>query len=111
MKPLEQTPRKRLMPPSNSVASKGLKHRRYNTTATSQRASILHWFSDISPRLSTIDAREAMGIMSPASRIYELRNMGHEIILEWERQQDTTGTVHKVGVYIYLNRLSEVRNV
>lgn len=69
---------------------------------SAQRASILHWFQRISYRLSTLDARERLGIMSPASRIFELRNMGHNIPLEWTYQEDSTGTLHRVGVYVYM---------
>lgn len=74
-----------------------------NNSTNAQRVSILHWFSTISPRLTTLDAREILGIMSPAPRIGELRHdFGHEIITEWERQKDSTGTLHRVGVYIYV---------
>lgn len=39
--------------------------------------------------------------MSPASRIYELRNQGHLIDLMWDVQIDNAGVKHKLGFYIY----------
>jgi hypothetical protein len=73
-----------------------------NNSPHAQRASMLHWFLKVSYRLSTLDARERLGIMSPACRIFELRNMGHNIPLEWTYQEDSTGTLHRVGVYVYM---------
>lgn len=73
-----------------------------NNSPDAQRASILRWFHQVSYRLSTLDARERLGIMSPACRIFELRNMGHNIPLEWTYQEDSSGTLHRVGVYVYM---------
>jgi len=73
-----------------------------NNSLQAQRASILHWFLNVSNRLSTLDAREILGVMSPACRIFELRQIGHKIQLEWLYQEDTTGTRHRVGVYLYM---------
>ncbi len=74
-----------------------------NNSTIAQRARILNWFFNISSRLSTLEAREQLAIMSPAPRIGELRHdLGHKIITEWERQKDSTGTLHRVGVYVYL---------
>lgn len=73
-----------------------------DTSITSQYSRILYWFTHISHRLSTLDAREKLGIMSPAARIFELRhNYGHNIGLEWKYQNDSSGTSHRVGIYIY----------
>lgn len=74
----------------------------YDNSPIAQQARILDWFLNKSPRLSTLQAREELGIMSPACRIMELRDKGHIIALEWKRQVDVTGTPHRAGVYIYM---------
>lgn len=74
----------------------------HDNSPTAQRARILQWFLNVSPRLSTLEAREELGIMSPACRIMELRDLGHDIITDREQQVDVTGTTHRVGVYVYM---------
>ncbi len=74
----------------------------HHNAPTAQRARILRWFFNKSQRLSTLDAREELGIMSPANRIKELRAMGHEIFTDKELQYDVSGTKHKTGVYVYM---------
>ena len=74
----------------------------HDNSPIAQQARILSWFLNISPRLSTLEAREELGIMSPACRIMELRDMGHDIITDREQQVDVTGTNHPVGVYVYM---------
>jgi hypothetical protein len=81
--------------------SNKIKQHCYDTTVLSQRASILYWFSTISIRLTTMQARNELGIMSPAARILELRRE-HNISLEWIEELDANGIAHKMGVYIYL---------
>ena len=75
--------------------------RRNDNTKINQRARILAWFDQSSPRLSTIDSRERLGIMSLAPRIMELRRQGHKITTEWVTQRDVTGTTHRNGIYVY----------
>jgi hypothetical protein len=74
----------------------------HDNSPVAQRARILRWFFNKSQQLSTLDAREELGIMSPACRIMELREMGHVIALEWKHQEDVTGTSHRTGVYVYM---------
>jgi hypothetical protein len=78
--------------------------------ASSQRQSLLRWFRNVNSRISTLQARELLGIMSPASRVIEMRRSGHHIILEKEYQIDTAGVRHKVGVYVYMGLSGEVSN-
>ena len=86
------------------ISKKIFKKPRHNNSAKSQCTSILSWFLNVSPRLRTLDAREKLGIMSPATRILELKKQGHKIILEWERQRDSAGCSHLAGTYIYQGR-------
>ncbi len=59
-----------------------------NNPPINQRQRILKWFRNVSSRLSTLQARNQLGIMSPANRVKELRHAGHCITLEWEKQRD-----------------------
>ena len=49
----------------------------HDTTINNQHAICLHAFA-ISPQ-STIDLRHTYGVMMPAARVKELRNMGYDI--------------------------------
>ena len=71
----------------------------HNTSASNQRAITLSAIS-IAPK-STIELRHEFGIMHPAARIQELREMGHEI--DTVRVTDVTpdGIKHKaVAKYV-----------
>ena len=52
--------------------------------------------------LTTIQARDELGVMSPAPRVMELRRQGHNIITLWTETVDRTGTKHREGQYILL---------
>ncbi|MBF0609551.1 MAG: transcriptional regulator [Magnetococcales bacterium] len=47
---------------------------------------------------TTLELREA-GIMSPAARIFELRESGFIIVTMWSRERDTAGVLHRVARY------------
>ena len=72
----------------------------YSNSSSSQRARILRHFL-VCPRLSTIQAREQYGIMSPASRVLELRTQGYQIDTCWISEADANGVLHRVGSYVY----------
>jgi hypothetical protein len=65
--------------------------------AASQRARLLELLR-VQP-LDTIQIRERLGIMSPASRIYELRKMGYNILTSWKWQWDEQDRPHKIASY------------
>lgn len=50
--------------------------------------------------LSTIEAREGFGIMSPASRVMELRRLGFKIDTVWRSVWDADGRPHRSAVYL-----------
>jgi hypothetical protein len=54
--------------------------------------------------LTTLQARDELGIMSPASRVLELREQGHRIITHWTTSEDRTGTKHREAKYVLFNR-------
>ena len=70
--------------------------------ALSQCARILEHLKHYG-RLTTLDAR-GMGIMHPGMRVCELRKRGVKIETAWAYQADETGSVHRLGVYIWLGR-------
>lgn len=72
-----------------------------NNSPVRQRARILRSLRKFN-RLSTLQARERLGIMSPASRVKELREMGHIIRTDRQNEADVTGTKHRTGVYVYM---------
>lgn len=50
--------------------------------------------------VSTLHAREVLGIMSPAARVLELRRQGHHIVTHWVRGVDAAGVSHRSAVYV-----------
>lgn len=72
-----------------------------SSTAASQRTSILNHVRNVGP-LSTLHAREFLGVMHPAARVMELRKRGEPIVTHWRTETDVTGTRHRVAEYVYL---------
>ncbi len=69
------------------------------TETQSQQFALLSWMKQ-KKRLTTLIARETLGVMHPAGRIRELRLKGHNIQLHWLYETDVTGTKHLVGEYV-----------
>lgn len=67
-------------------------------SAKRQRAKIEAHFL-LHGSLTTLEARNQLGVMHPAARVQELRESGHRIITVWTRQRDTTGRRHRVARY------------
>lgn len=53
-------------------------------------------------RITTIEARNILGIMHPAARIQELRESGYNIETYWQLEADVTGKRHKQGLYVLM---------
>ena len=64
-----------------------------------QSTRILKWLQ-VHKRITTLEARNILGIMHPASRIQELRNAGHDIVTYLQWDTDATGKKHKQGLYV-----------
>lgn len=75
----------------------------YKNSKASQRTRILNYFQS-SPNLSTLQARNELGILHPGGRIMELRKKGHEILTQWIFEPDNTGVIHRIGLYVYQGR-------
>jgi Helix-turn-helix domain len=52
--------------------------------------------------VTTLQARENHGILSPACRVLELRRTGHDIRTVWAFQLDAEGRPHRVARYVLL---------
>ncbi len=68
-----------------------------NESGAKQRAAILSRLKR--GPLTSIDARERMGILAPATRIFELRVQGHQIDTRLCLFNDAQGRRHKVAEY------------
>lgn len=80
----------------------------YGNSCASQRARILKIF-ETCPRLSTMEARDTYGIMSPAPRIKELRKQGYKIDTHRITESDANGVPHRMGLYVFMGK-QEVSN-
>lgn len=68
------------------------------TAKAHQRAALLAELR-VKP-VSTIHAREILGIMSPAARVLELRSLGHTIVTLRRRVVDAEGRAHTSAAYV-----------
>ena len=50
--------------------------------------------------LTTIEMRRYLDVMSPASRILELKRVGNPIEKKWVNQATDCGKMHRVGLYV-----------
>jgi len=83
------------------------------TSASTQRAAIV---KDLRQHgsITTIYAREVLGIMAPAPRILELRAEGFLIVTHWTTSKDITGTKHREAKYVLMsepNRKTQTTSV
>lgn len=76
--------------------------KRPDISRASQRAAILNYLQS-NGSITTIYAREMLGIMSPAARVLELRGQGHRIVTHWTKTTDNAGTKHRQAKYILSN--------
>jgi len=77
-----------------------------NTTASSQRTAILKHLQ-LHGSLTTLYAREQLGIMSPAARILELRKKDFPIVTHRTTTEDRAGTRHREAKYVLFNDTKE----
>lgn len=66
-----------------------------------QRQLILEYLRE-HHRLTTLEARNKLGIMSPAPRVFELRKAGENIVTHYEWQTDAAGGQRWAGVYVLM---------
>lgn len=68
-------------------------------TAANQRERLLLALRSLGS-ITTLEARKGMDILSPASRIIELRRFGVSIKTQWVKQATDCGRSHRVGLYV-----------
>lgn len=66
-----------------------------------QRAAILEWLQR-GAGLTTLQARNELGVMHPAGRVRELRRRGFDIKTYWRVDFDATGNPCRQGLYILM---------
>ena len=74
----------------------------HNASGQSQRKRIVRYFRKVSPRLTVGQMRSRLGLMSPTSRISELKKLGYRIDKIWIKEIDTLNIEHRNAMYIYL---------
>lgn len=72
-----------------------------NSIAARQRKIILAYLLE-GNHLTTIYAREHMGIMHPGGRVLELRDEGRNIRTHWAYERDTAGNKHRIASYVLI---------
>lgn len=80
-----------------------LDSRKFNTTnATAQRARLLAYLRNVGP-ITTLQARNELGVMHPSARLLELRKAGYNIqsLRSWDT--DAAGNRHWQGLYVLLS--------
>ena len=78
---------------------------RLNQTKEAQRSRILVALREVkSLGMSTIQMREELDVMSPASRIFELRKQeGYNIQTVWRSDTNAQGREHSCAFYVLLS--------
>lgn len=72
-----------------------------DTSSYSQRLRMLAFLKE-NRELTTHAARTGLDVMSPAARVHELRQRGHNIITQWEVVETSCGTAHRFAKYVLL---------
>ncbi len=71
--------------------------------ALNDRLKILKYLREEGP-LTTIFARETLGIMHPGGRVQELRKQGYNILTYECVESDASKTQHRVAKYVLMNK-------
>ncbi len=70
-----------------------------DNSAYTQRKAILS-FLCTHGSMTTLEARQVLGVCAPAARVMELRRKGHKIETVWTDDIDSTGKIHRVARYV-----------
>ena len=74
-----------------------------NNSTHNQRLAILGWFKT-HKSLTTLEARNELGIMHPGGRILELRKSGYDIKTHQSTELDSLEKPHRVARYVLHSR-------
>lgn len=83
----------------NTDVLKNIAHAHKGNSTDNQRTRLLAALRKLG-RISTIDARKHLDILSPAPRVMELRRNGVSIETVMVRQRTDAGKIHKIGLYV-----------
>lgn len=82
---------------AKSLSKTALRYR--GNSAQNQRDRIMEGLNNHGA-LTTIEMRRHLDVMSPASRILELKKAGEPIEMKWVNQATDCGKMHRVGLYV-----------
>jgi hypothetical protein len=75
---------------------------RISQSSAMQRLSLIQWLKD-HQQITTLQARNELGIMHPAGRVQELRDSGCTIETYWQWAPDATGKQRKQALYVLMS--------
>ncbi len=79
-----------------------------NNSLAAQRSRMLNQLRSLGAKgITTIECREQLNIMSPAPRVFELRELGYEIHTDWSNDTDHNGHTHRTARYILIDEPHE----
>lgn len=91
--------------PKGTTSTENLK----NTSREAQRARILNALEQVGAKgITTLECRESLNVMSPASRIFELRDEGHRIETIRTDEINQEGYRHNIARYVLIATSAEV---
>ena len=91
-------------PPAPTVVISGIEIRWLPCNRTAAQRKTIYEHLATGNRLTTLYARDEMGIMHPAARVMELRKQGHNIVTNWRIEEDVTGKRHRIAEYVLFAR-------
>lgn len=72
-----------------------------NNSSAAQRHRLLAYLH-AHTRITTLEARSKLDILMPATRVFELRERGVEIITHWREDTTPEGRSHRVAEYVLM---------
>jgi hypothetical protein len=83
--------------------------KKQNTTYAAQRSRILTSLMQLKAKgLTTIEMREELDVMSPAPRVLELREEGHQIETVWTISENAQAHSHRNARYVFVANTQRV---
>lgn len=86
--------------PASGAKKNATRANHSDDSAASQCARILEYLL-VRLIMTTLEARQVLGIMNPSQRVSELRKRGCPIETRWVHQADESGAVHRVACYVW----------
>ncbi|MGV6818722.1 MAG: helix-turn-helix domain-containing protein [Thiotrichales bacterium] len=74
---------------------------RLHNSGAAQRKRLLEYLHAHN-RITTLEARSKLDILMPATRVFELREQGEEIVTHWREDTTPEGNPHRVAEYVLM---------